>query len=209
MQNLKRGEHLAFARNACAAWFLIVTFASLPLCAQGSREVASPLARGGYAGASLGGVGIGLALIVCGGLFVQWLKQRDLGSTAFLPGAPATAHGWAMWARWSKASAALVASLGFLVLVGWAANIPLLRTVRPHYVAMKANSALAFLSIGKALWLANERRPGVGPRTVRDILAGVAASIGALTVLEYVAGWNLQIDELLFQQAGSSIATTR
>lgn len=101
--------------------------------------------------------------------------------------------------------AALVGSFGTLVLIGWGAGIPFLKSMRPGYPTMQANTALALLAASVALWLANEHG-GHGRAALETLLAGVAAAIGGLTLLEYATGWNLHIDELLVRDAGSLIA---
>ncbi len=66
---------------------------------------------------------------------------------------------------------------------------------------MKANTALAFTLIGAALVLRLGRRV---PR-LADVLAALAAGIGALTLLEYATAVDLGIDELV-QREHSALA---
>jgi PAS domain S-box-containing protein len=80
---------------------------------------------------------------------------------------------------------------GAVVLAGWALDVPLLKTILPASVPMKANTALAFILAGTALMLA-------GRPTGRAAGAGVLL-LGAATLSEYVVGWDLRLDELLFR----------
>jgi PAS domain S-box-containing protein len=111
----------------------------------------------------------------------------------------------ALFTRLSKGIALLALTLGALVLAGWAAEIQLLKSVRPYYVAMKPNTALAFLAAAGALWAAHQRTRAWAA-TAR-LLAAATALIGALTLLEHLAGWNLHIDELLFRETGPLVAS--
>ena len=98
--------------------------------------------------------------------------------------------------RYSRLTAGLAVAAGILVLCGWIFDITALRTFVPGLPGIPANAALAFILSGMALWLLNERHSGL--ITLGRIAAAAAAIIGALTLGEYVFGWNLGIDQLLF-----------
>ncbi len=104
----------------------------------------------------------------------------------------------------SKALAAILAAVGVLVLIGWTCNLQLLKSVRPDYVAMKPNAALALLAAAVALWLTSGRRKR---STLTGVLSGLVVAIGALTLLEYLTGWDLHIDQLFSAESGALIAT--
>lgn len=98
--------------------------------------------------------------------------------------------------RLAKAAAAFVASIGCLVLFGWIANIPMLKSVLPGLVTMKANTALGFVLAGTSLFLllkstTSERR------LVDRLCCLVVAALSLATLSEYVFGWNLGIDQFL------------
>ena len=108
----------------------------------------------------------------------------------------------------SRTGSAALGGLGLLVLVGWALDIPLLKSLHPSLVSMKANAALAFLLVGSALLL--EQEPGVTPgrrRTAR-VLAAAAALIGAATLLQYALGLDLGIDQVLARDVPGAIETS-
>lgn len=90
---------------------------------------------------------------------------------------------------------AVVASVGVLVLIGWATGTRALTSVHPSLATMKANTSLSFVLLGVALWL----RPR---RVVLSIAAAIPALIGTLTLVEYVASVNLHIDEVLVRDLG-------
>src|SRR5688572_24862365 len=115
----------------------------------------------------------------------------------------------------SKASAlagCAIAIVGSIVLFGWALEIDALKGIYGP-ITMKANTAVALLLTGIALW-AHAR--GVA-RTIerRDKLtrllgmgsAATAGTIGALTLSQHLVGWELGIDQLLFTEPVGAAAT--
>jgi PAS domain-containing protein len=98
---------------------------------------------------------------------------------------------------------------GSVVLIGWILDIPVLKSISPGFVAMKANTAICFILIGLSLWLSQARWQG--NRTARRIArlcAFVVFLTGFLTFLEYMLGWDLGIDQLLFKEPATAILTS-
>jgi PAS domain S-box-containing protein len=87
-------------------------------------------------------------------------------------------------------------AIGASVLVGWALNVEVLKSIIPGLVAMKPNAALGFVLAGIALATIRER----SHNRAAIALAAAAAAIGALTLFEYAAGVNLGIDQLLARE---------
>lgn len=102
---------------------------------------------------------------------------------------------------------AFVVIVGICVLAGWQFDLPTLKSVLPSAVSMKANTALAFLLAGAALMLLS--RSPLSSRRARAgrLLALLVALIGAVTLLEYLSGWDLGIDEFLFRDDPAAVAT--
>jgi hypothetical protein len=100
-----------------------------------------------------------------------------------------------------------VAALGLAVLVGWWLEVPLLKSVLPGIVSMKANAALAFVVPGTGLALVAADRPAVLRGRTGQVLALAALLIGLLTFSQYAVGWDLGIDELLFRDDPGAAAT--
>jgi|GEM_PF-1082552 len=98
----------------------------------------------------------------------------------------------------SKALAIFITLIGSTVLVGWYFNILILKSVLPQWVAMKPNTALCFVLSGLALNFLRSKQKL--KRQVAQCLALVIATVGLLTLLQYLFGWNLGIDQLLFQE---------
>ena len=84
--------------------------------------------------------------------------------------------------------------LGLVVLIGWYLHITTLIQVLPSFVPMQYNTALGFFVSGLALVLINR-----GARTAAVFLGGLVSSIGLLTLIEYVFGFDLRIDQLLME----------
>jgi PAS domain S-box-containing protein len=99
----------------------------------------------------------------------------------------------------SKAISAIVASLGLVVLGGWAFNVPILTYIRPSFQSTKVNTALSFLCLGTALWLAQNDKW----QRSRRILGLLVVIIGGLTLAEYAFHVSLGIDQLLFRDTRS------
>ncbi len=103
--------------------------------------------------------------------------------------------------------AVLVALVGVAVLVGWALEIPSLKSLFPASPTLKPNTAVGLILTGLALALYQlPKRRFQLDRTLR-ILSGIAIGIGSLTLLEYLSGYSLGIDQLLFTEGPGAIAT--
>ena len=113
----------------------------------------------------------------------------------------------------SRGGAIAVSLIGMLVLLGWMLDIGVLKGL-PGQVSVKANTALALTLAGLALLVlaarpASERTPGAD--RLRRLARGCAVLvvlIGVLTLGEYLAGWDLRIDQLLFQDSAGAVATS-
>jgi sensor domain CHASE-containing protein len=84
--------------------------------------------------------------------------------------------------------------LGLLVLIGWHTHSQALVQVRPQFVPMAYNAALAFLFGGFALLAIAS-----GRRRAARLCAGFPVLIGLLTLFQYLTGWRLHLDYLFVQ----------
>ena len=108
----------------------------------------------------------------------------------------------------SEVAAACVFGIGLLVLIGWMIDSPTLKSLDPYLISMKANTAAAFILTGISLWLSQTKR--VGSRRGRyfsRLSALVVGAVGALTLVQYAYGWNLGIDEALFNEPAGAVQT--
>ncbi|WP_148662873.1 PAS domain-containing sensor histidine kinase [Scytonema hofmannii] len=108
----------------------------------------------------------------------------------------------------SKVTSAITIFVGCIVLIGWTLDINLLKSVLPELLSMKANTAIAFLLAGVSLWhsiLGEQKRKS---SFVARLTAIAVSSIGLLTLCQYILGWNLRIDELLFKDLPNALDTS-
>ncbi|HIJ89939.1 MAG: response regulator [Desulfobulbaceae bacterium] len=101
-----------------------------------------------------------------------------------------------------RRAALLVAVLGLMVLLGWVFDIPLLKSVLPGAVTMKANAGLCFLLAGGSLFLTLQK-PGWQRLSLGMALAVTAISLATLS--EYLFGWQPGIDQLLFREPAEAL----
>lgn len=107
--------------------------------------------------------------------------------------------------RFVGAAGAFVFLLGVTVLAGWMWDIPALKSVLPGLFAMKANAAVCMVLAGVSLWMlaaGHPRTPHIGQ--LPAVLMGLA---GAATLSQYLFGWDLGIDQLLFREASGALFT--
>lgn len=107
--------------------------------------------------------------------------------------------------RIGRALCLLGASLGALGLAGWFFEAETVTTFIAGRPAMMPNSALSLLLLGLAAAVALPAANEGGIRTIlTSILELTVLAVASATVLEYVAGWDLGIDQLLISSAGTS-----
>jgi PAS domain S-box-containing protein len=92
-----------------------------------------------------------------------------------------------------------IVALGVMVLFGWMFNIAVLKSVIPGLATMKANAALAFVFAGSALFLNSYHQLSHRTFIIARWLALIVILISVLTLFEHWFGWDLGIDQLLFQ----------
>lgn len=90
-------------------------------------------------------------------------------------------------------------SIGMIAVIGWIFDIPTFRSVFPGFVIMRANTALGLIACGTALLLLRREAASELQKRTGQVLAGIAVLLGLLTLSETVFGWNIGIDEALFQ----------
>jgi signal transduction histidine kinase/CheY-like chemotaxis protein len=91
-----------------------------------------------------------------------------------------------------------VVLIALTALAGWLFHLPLLRSILPSAEQMKLNTALLLILAGVSLLLQTGASGG-RRRLATGILAGLVAVGGAVTLLEYLVGWRLGIDEILMR----------
>ncbi len=89
---------------------------------------------------------------------------------------------------------AFTVTLGMVVLVGWYTGNKVLIQVMPMFVPMQYNTALGFVLCGSGMLL------GIfNNRYITLALGILLISLGSITLLEYMCGLNIGIDELFMK----------
>ncbi len=101
----------------------------------------------------------------------------------------------------------VVVLVGGLALLGWIFDIPALQSVFLGALTMKANTAVGFVLAGASLWLAVSDLAGWRIRRLKQACAVAVALIGLLTLSQYLFGWDLGIDQLLFTEPAGAFGT--
>lgn len=104
--------------------------------------------------------------------------------------------------------------IGTAVLLGWLLDVAALKSVLPGLTTMKANSALSFLLGGTAILLlppGMQEIQGISRRSrgkagLATLLGLSTLLIGGITLIEYLSGTALGLDELLFFDPASTSA---
>lgn len=108
---------------------------------------------------------------------------------------------------YSRISGAFAFVVGSIVLYGWMFDIPLLKSLHPALVSMKANTAIAIIFAGASLWFLHSRQKSSFNKFLVPFCAALVASIGLLSFMEYIGGWSFGIDQLLFNETIGAVGT--
>jgi PAS domain S-box-containing protein len=127
-----------------------------------------------------------------------------------MPGAPpfVSSSVVARFLRLSRVGGLVATAAGLSSLLGWAADVPVLRSLHPSWAAMKANTAVSVALLGTSLWLFGDTRVA-WPRRVARALAAAALAIAVLTISQDAFGWNLGLDEFLVRDLASATRAGR
>ena len=109
--------------------------------------------------------------------------------------------------KFSIAAGIFIMVVGALVLAGWLLDITKFKSIHGD-ITMKANTAILLVLSGLSLCLLHLDPEKKALRIAAEVCAAVVAILGLLTLSEHVMGWNLGIDQLLFEEAHGALATT-
>lgn len=104
----------------------------------------------------------------------------------------------------TKYVAVYTAMIGFVVLLGWFFDISAFRVVLPETITVKFNTGLCFFLLGIALYFHDNKKFQV----IVSIIFGFVLLMGFLTLVEYIYGTDLRIDELFWNDVKNPIATS-
>ncbi len=106
------------------------------------------------------------------------------------------------WPQTVTASAgAVVLGIGCVVIIGWVADIQILKSVSPHWVTMKFNTAVCFFLSGSALCLLQTESISEERRLAGRVSAGIVILIAALTLGQHALQADFGIDQFLVREA--------
>src|SRR5271154_3373189 len=109
--------------------------------------------------------------------------------------------------RFARVMSRLVMALGAAGLAGWVLGVEALKSVFPGLATMKVNTAAAMLLCGTALAMVCLEKKGKWSGRLGGLAAVLVTVAGALTLGEYLFGWELGIDQLLFKDLAGGVAT--
>ncbi|MEG4047979.1 PAS domain S-box protein [Microcoleus sp. Pol17_C1] len=108
----------------------------------------------------------------------------------------------------SKKASIAVMAIGCTVILGWIFDLPLLKSILPGLVTMKANTAVCFILSGFSLFIQLIRRAKLTARTPQKhhkyLIFGCSfliILISLLTLVQYSFNLDLGIDQLLFKES--------
>jgi PAS domain-containing protein len=100
----------------------------------------------------------------------------------------------------------LAVAVGGTGLLGTILHIPVLRSVLPGHVAIKANTAICLMLIGVAVQLLHKNVGSPRHRTRRvlaQLLCLLVTIVGLLSLGEGIYGWDLGIDQLVIRESAN------
>jgi signal transduction histidine kinase len=121
-------------------------------------------------------------------------------------GAASKSDGLEAFIRISRLGALLSFALGVCVLLGWSLRIPVLAsTLSGTGHMMKTNAGFCFALCGISLFLSVKENGTALQKQIGKASAILICLISALTLLEYLLGQNLGIDEFLFKDTSGYV----
>jgi len=86
------------------------------------------------------------------------------------------------------------------VISGWVLDIPMLTNISPLWMSMKMNTAISFLLCGISFLLLSRNNLGLITKEFIVITSIILILIGCITILEFVLGLNLYVDEFFLKE---------
>jgi PAS domain S-box-containing protein len=108
---------------------------------------------------------------------------------------------YARMAYLSRTAAGVSVAVGIIVLMGWAVDIGIVKSLGPNLASMKANTALSISLAGISLWFLVDQSRSKWKSRLGYGCATLLLLIGILTLCEMVFSVDLGIDQLLFPEA--------
>jgi two-component sensor histidine kinase len=100
------------------------------------------------------------------------------------------------------------ATIGCAALAGWIFDIPILTTWIPERASLKVSTALCLVAIGASLCMQSRTAQSGASRYAARAISILAATVAAMTLLEYTVGADFGINQALAGVLDRSSATT-
>ena len=102
--------------------------------------------------------------------------------------------------RWAPAVAAAgVAAIALLVMLGWLAEVELLKSLlHSSRIAMNPMTATAFLLSAVGLWQLRRDPPSRRAAITADLCGLAVMAVAGLRIADYAVGWRVGVDQWLF-----------
>lgn len=94
----------------------------------------------------------------------------------------------------------VVLAASIVVFCGWIFDIPLLKSIHPHFSPMKPNTAIAFYLTSVSFWMGSSFPVQRFKQNLSIVFAVLTLLISGLTLIEYVFHVNLGIDFYFFKE---------
>jgi hypothetical protein len=107
----------------------------------------------------------------------------------------------------TKVASLITIVVGCFVFAGWFFDIPSFKSILPGIVSIKFNTAVCFILSGIALYLLETPSISGSRKIVASLCSWIVLLIGILSLSEYIFGYNLGIDELLWKEGPGTFAT--
>ena len=106
----------------------------------------------------------------------------------------------ARWRVLAIAFALLAFCIGGAAFFGWVFNNEFLKRIHPELVTMKANTAVCLMLVTISILLIKDPSTSTAKRRISQVCAAIVALVGLLTLSQHIFGWNLGIDQVLFEE---------
>ena len=100
----------------------------------------------------------------------------------------------------STVCAVVTLTIGISGFLGWVFHNDFLKRIHPSLVTMKANTAICLILVSASALLLRDPAAADWKRRTGQVCAAVVLLVGLLTLSEHLFGWDLGIDQLLFQE---------
>ncbi len=113
------------------------------------------------------------------------------------------------WFKSLSQVASVIALLtGTAVLAGWVFDVDLLKRILPGVLRMATNASVAFILCGASLWLLYEEAARSRRQRIAQACALAVILLGLLSFGDFLFGWDVRVDHLLFGRGSFPRSTT-